>query len=353
MTRFCSEIHECESCTAQGCIWCGVDSGCHAEFSPYGCIASVTCNNIKQCMRKNPQALPYKDYANVNILATIMTVIVAVILLYLLWMIMRFVTNYRIKQLKLKRYAVGDLRLEQVLNSLNQPLPSFENDRSSLSSLSNSSRISIQLIRKKSQPKINVNKDKTVKCTCYFISCFSILIVLFAFCIVLLFPTTPRYYSCNSESDWNGIWSSIIHGSPQMQYDGLFTIENNNYLSVELSNIGVRLYYGQSLIGYYYSTNPKDEDLSVYIPSHSIIDVLVPITFSPGISQAYTIWSLYQENNLSLEIDLFADTRTYLFGKERHLKLFDMHVNLQLNDYIIGVNITTDRSECKCPKSLP
>lgn len=356
----CSEISNCEQCTSEGCIWCGSDSGCHTQFSPYGCMFPVTCNDLENCMRKSPEELSNKHYAEINPLVTSITLIIAIAVLFGLWLIMRFVINYRKNQLKLKRYAIGDVRLEQYLNESlesNQihPIP-FESSNSSISSLSNSSRISISLLRRRNQPKLNINQDKIVKCSCYLLSCFSILIVLFASCIILLFPTTPSYYSCNSETDWNAIWSSLVHGSPQITYDVLFTVKNNNYVSVDLSNIGLRLYHNNALIGYYYSSdnlNLKTNDLSVYIPSHSITDILVPVTFSPAISQAYTIYDLYQKNKLSLEIDLFADTNAYLFRKKRHIKLFDMHFNLQLRDYIVGVNITTDRSECACPEHLP
>ena len=143
----------------------------------------------------------------------------------------------------------------------------------------------------------------------------------------------------------------------QTEYDVLFTVKNNNYFSVELSNIGMRVFYNDALIGYYYSSdsknNDKDRSESVYIPSHSLIDIMIPITFSPGITQAYTIWTLYQDNNLPLEIDFFADTSTYLFNKNNDIKILDMHLNLQMTDYVIGVNITTDRTDCNCPENLP
>lgn len=119
----------------------------------------------------------------------------------------------------------------------------------------------------------------------------------------------------------------------------------------------MRVFYNDALIGYYYSSdsknNDKDRSESVYIPSHSLIDIMIPITFSPGITQAYTIWTLYQDNNLPLEIDFFADTSTYLFNKNNDIKILDMHLNLQMTDYVIGVNITTDRTDCNCPENLP
>lgn len=121
--QYCSEVTACTNCTAFGCIWCGDESGCHEEFSPYGCITASPCDDIQHCMRKTPESLPRSDYAHVNVVATIITLFVSSVLLFGLWMIMRCVTNQRRKKIKLKQYALGDVQLERYLNEPYRPLP--------------------------------------------------------------------------------------------------------------------------------------------------------------------------------------------------------------------------------------
>ena len=373
----CAAETSCSNCTHFGCIWCGDEQGCHAELSPYGCVYAVPCNNLDHCMRHEPESLPHGDYAHINGAVTIITSLIAIIIILSLWLIFRFVKKYRAKILKIERNEMGDIKLERFLNDPYQPFPAdvdddvpnlipfevktfaqfnsplyqieMESSQSNRISMSESI-LSVKLLRE-AEPKKNVNKDKYVKCTRCVTITGVIVTVMLAVMTILLFPTTPTYFVCNAETDWNAIFESLAHGSLQVNFDSLYTIKNNNYFSVQLKNVGLRIYFEQSLIGYYYSKQDVNAS-NVYLQSHSLVDVLVPITMKPGLAESITIYDQYQRNNLSLEINFFADTQTYLFNKDNNIRILDLHVNLQFPHYLVGANISTDRAYCNCPEDI-
>lgn len=351
----CATQTACNNCTEWGCIWCGDDSGCHAKFSPHGCIHAESCDSLSHCKRKQPEPLRHNEYAHVNGTATTITILVLVTFLILCYLTMRFVVKYRKRKLKINRHILGDYELQRFLNEPyrmvpNQPaidpqvLPFQQRVMSD-------SVINIRSLRRDLVPPFDYRRDKYVRLTGCALSLCSALAISISILVILLFPTIPEYYICDTETDWNEIWSAMEHLTPQSQFDILFSVKNNNYFSTELSDIGVRIYYEKKLIGHYYSDEEgeKGQPTTMYIPHHSMTDIAVPVTINPSIFKAYHLWSLYQANELPLEIEFFADTSTYFLNKDRDWKLLDYHLNLQIRDYVVGANLTTDRTGCNCP----
>ena len=350
----CSAINQCQNCTSSGCIWCGSDNGCHAEYSPESCIVAVTCDDLQECMREQPEYLNYTDYAHVNPMVTIFTLIVAVMLLSFLWIIQCRFKKYR-KKMIMRHHLDTDVQMEKYFNNSYQSL--YEDDESmdeilnvdfmpiGANTVSNMKRL------KESESLLShpdVKQDKCAKCTCKCMTFLSVIIILFSAMIILLYPTPPIYETCNTETDWAEIWSSLIHGSVQSKYDILLTLKNNNYFSIQMTELSVRIYYQGTLIGYWYSESADGGEYAVYIPSHAIVDVMAKVTFIPTVSEAITLYNLYEANALHLEIDLMGKTRTYLLNKQSDLKLFDEYFNLDSKDFVIGASIKTDRTNCNC-----
>lgn len=367
----CASHSSCGNCTEWGCIWCGDEIGCHAQFSPYGCIHAEPCDSVFHCKRKHPQPLSHHQYAHINGTATVITLSLLMLFLIGCYFIMRLVVKYRKKRLKIKRHLRGDVELQRYLNEPYRVLPNQTDHHPQVLPFQSSegfnymmsdSVINIRELRRDLVPAIDYRKDKYVKCTGCILQLCSALAISVSVMVIVLFPTIPVYYVCDTETDWNRIWSAMEHLSPQNNFDVLFTIKNNNYFSTELSNIGIRIYYNNEIIGHWYSNQEQekeeegdgkesgDEDLSrMYIPHHSMTDLLIPISMDYSLFKSYNLWQLYQDDNLPLEIDFFADTSTYFLSKDRDWKLLDYHLNLQIRDYVVGINIPTDRTGCNCP----
>ena len=285
-------------------------------------------------------------------MATSITILIAVVMLIGVYVIMRFVVKYRKKKLKIKRHLLGDFELQRYLSRPDhhpEVLPFQQRN------VMNHSVINIRSFRNDTVPPLDYRKDKYVRCSGCVLSLLSAVIVAISVFVILLFPNVPEYYICDTETDWNRIWSAMQHLSAQSTFDILFSVKNNNYFSTELSNIGLRIYYGnpgedsKELIGHYYSNEENGNESRIYIPHHSITDVLLPITMDPSVFEAYSLWKLYKNDSLPLELDFYADTSTYFLGKHRDWKLLDLHVNMQLKDYMVGANLVTDRTGCNCP----
>jgi hypothetical protein len=188
----------------------------------------------------------------------------------------------------------------------------------------------------------NISKDCVIRTSFVCTICSTTVLIALAVVIGILFPHKPDYNLCNQQADWWAIWSSLEHGSIQTKYNTLLSIKNDNYFSVELRNTGARFYYQNSLIGYWYPNTTFE------IPSHSITDIMALVTFAPGLTQAYTLYKLFDTNNLHLEIEFFADVSAFLFDS-RNVKILGMHVYIQLQDFLVGKDIATNRNYCSCP----
>merc|ERR1712096_499888 len=156
------------------------------------------------------------------------------------------------KQLKIKRHVLGDVQLERFLNDPYRALPNGKADIAHVApfqSEMNASVLSIESLRN-TVLEFDVHRDKCMRCAWCVFSFLATASVLCAVAAIMLFPTVPTYYVCDTATDWNSIWSSMEHLSPQSTYNVLFTIKNNNYFSTELTNIRIRLYYEKENIGY-------------------------------------------------------------------------------------------------------
>ena len=163
-------------------------------------------------MRKKPQELDYKDYAHVNMIVLIFTIIVATVIIAVLWIMLHYFVEYRRKKLIIQHNRNTDVQLERYINDAYQPLPYESNDEianvipfdSSNNNTISNSIVSIRRLREYRQPESlrDIRKDKYVKCSCRFTSCLSFIVVLLSFIIILIFPTTPEYHVCNS-NNWN------------------------------------------------------------------------------------------------------------------------------------------------------
>ena len=140
------------------------------------------------------------------------------------------------------------------------------------------------------------------------------------------------------------IWDNLMHGSVAAEYNVLLTYKNDNYFKIEVDNIGLRLFYESSLIGYWY---PKS---SLIMPVHSYVDMLADITFIPSVTQVYDIYDKWEQNNLYLDIEFTGDGTAYLLNS--NLALYSMSLDLQMPHYREGITLQSDRSACTCPNDI-
>ena len=126
LTESCSSVTHCQNCTSWGCIWCGDELGCHADFSPYGCVEPVACDDLLHCMRKHPQSLNYKNYEKVNIVVVIIASIVTVLIISVLWIMLYYFVNYRKRKKLIQRHRETNISLRRLID--NQHVSLFRNE---------------------------------------------------------------------------------------------------------------------------------------------------------------------------------------------------------------------------------
>jgi len=328
-------------------------------------------------MRSKPQPLSLRDYVHVDAIIVVITTVVSCIVIITLWTLLHYFIKHRRRKLhrhSRRRTAIKlqHLRsMESDADSLRiSPLRkhseseslgvSLLDTHSNYSTLSNSVR-DIRPLKQYNIPNSKQTAQEPLtadgyvrhsrRCVC----CLSVLVCIFSIVVILTFPEKPSFNVCNSETDWNSIWLSLIHGSAQQNFDVLFTLKNRNYFSIQLTDVSARVYYQRAMIGYWYpeinaNAHRKNDSYDIHIPSHSIVDVLAEMTFTPGIAELYDIYDDYEADELHLEIHFIANTRTYLLNNTLELDFFDMHINLDKQDFVVGATLPTDRSDCNCPK---
>eukprot|EP01083_Nonionella_stella_P115168 341141_1 len=348
LTETCIRATTCTNCTASGCVWCGDALGCHEAFSPSGCVSGLPCNDTARCMRKKPQPLDSKQYPKVNGLVCIITVSVAVVFITALWIAWRYFAAHRKRKRKIMNstYMINQSNPPVLYGSNEESVPhpdTILSPRNYHNSIANIEERLRTEYRSYLQTRANKQKDAYVKCLCRLASCASFIIMIVSFITILIFPTAPQYTICNTHAQWTHIWSSLAHDSPQTTYNMLLTVRNNNYFNVYFSDISTRIYYDKVLIGYWY---PHQYDM--YISSHSMMDILAEVTFIPPISDAIAIYNQYEENNLHLEIHFIGNTKSYFLDKNKKMKLFNTHFNLDKTNFVIGATKSMDMSDCYC-----
>ena len=380
MNETCNTLNDCEFCIANGCMWCGNVSKCHDKYSPYGCVVSSPCMDMMECKRKQPIKI---GFSKLNPIVVSLGIIVCIVVLISIWSIWYFIYKHKQPQIRQENNDM-ELELESYYNRLNNNdhnLLSPISDKSNHSKNNNSdnndtlntsfnsidyneknddhsidkehllfsekdidpSNINVN-VRSNINQKHNIccNNNKTIKCTFICAIVCTILVVLFTIIFMILYPSVPKYSICNTEFEWWSIWSSLKEGSLATKYDVLLTLRNDNYFGIELNNGGLRIYHDNSLIGTYY------QDQQIKLKSHSLNDYIIEVTFSPALSQAYTIYNLFENNNLNIEIDMFGDVKGYLLDN-KNLQIFNVRLAYNVNNLFIGKDINdTSIADCNC-----
>jgi len=214
MVLECNEIDSCNGCmmTNSSCVWCGVDSGCHAWLSPYGCTWTVPCTTINSCRRKIPEFVGYetnKTVLNASIGCAIASFFVATV-------VMCFFADYRRKSIVAR---------EVLLENENRELDIID-DPEILIQFSANARL--RVLRRNLRDFPLLRWDTSFKVGLFFYLVVVVGIVLTAYFIVVLFPISPEYYICLSSNDWTSLIKGFLHFGLRSDKEMLLSIKNTN-----------------------------------------------------------------------------------------------------------------------------
>ena len=129
------------------------------------------------------------------------------------------------------------------------------------------------------------------------------------------------------------------HGQYSMSYDALLTIKNNNYFSMKIDKIGIRLYYKSWLVGYRYPNQ------TLYLPTHSYGDILsqmILISSQEQLSQMYQSWI---NDSMSIKVEMTGTGHAYFLNT--NFVLYSINIDLEIND-LKQSNIYNCDQQCLC-----
>ena len=129
------------------------------------------------------------------------------------------------------------------------------------------------------------------------------------------------------------------HGQYLESYDALLTIGNNNYFSMKMNKIGIRLYYKSWLIGYRYPNQ------TLYLPSHSNVDILSQMTVISSQSQMNQMYHSWINDSMSIKIEMTGTAKTYFLNT--NFGLYSITIDLEINDFKQGKSDQINQ-QCIC-----
>ena len=151
-------------------------------------------------------------------------------------------------------------------------------------------------------------------------------------CLALVFyPHAPTYNVCNSEIDWNSVFSSLESLTIGVDYRVAISVDNGNRFAIEVNSLAAEFdFNGQSVA-------TIDFREPVLLVPASITDVVVPIKFSVGSPyQAAELYSAYTSKNLQLKANAL------LKGTAAGFYSFEMSIK----DHVVDMSAKIDTSLC-------
>jgi hypothetical protein len=168
---------------------------------------------------------------------------------------------------------------------------------------------------------------------CY---CLTLLAVLTtSFVIIKYFPQPPAYSICSDAVAWQSIVEAMAHLSVAADFQLLASIENPNYLDVDVVAGGGSFYHKNDFVGSF------QIPANTTIQRRSITDLLITATFAPDKWKALSIAEEYYAGTLMLTLDSQVTIRIPI--------LFDYTFTVTVKDLLVDINQAADRHLCACP----
>jgi len=170
-------------------------------------------------------------------------------------------------------------------------------------------------------------------CRAWYI-CTSVGVLVFLILSFCFFPRIPEYSFCSDEFAWKSIINSITSLKVAASFELLLSLENKNYLNIDLEGFAGIFKYKNETVGKF---NLRD----TRIAATSITDVLISCTVAPSKWEVLGLIEQYEEGNLVLAVDVNGAVRltgiAYSFA-------------IKETDILVPVNEPADRHLCVCPE---
>jgi hypothetical protein len=168
---------------------------------------------------------------------------------------------------------------------------------------------------------------------CYCLTLLAVLTTSFA--IIKYFPQPPAYSICSDAVAWKSIVEAMAHLSVAADFQLLASIENPNYLDVDVVAGGGSFYHKNDFVGSF------QIPANTTIQRRSITDLLITATFAPDKWKTLSIAEEYYAGTLMLTLDSQVTIRIPV--------LFDYTFTVTVKDLLVDINQAADRHLCACP----
>jgi hypothetical protein len=167
---------------------------------------------------------------------------------------------------------------------------------------------------------------------CYCVTLLAVAATSYA--IIKYFPQPPEYSICNDAVAWQSIVDAMAHMSVAADFELLASIQNPNYLDVQVIAGSGSLYHKNDFVGSFVIP-------AITIQRRSITDLLVTATFAPDKWKALSIGAEYYAGTLMLTLDSQVTIRIPM--------LMGYTFTVTVKDLLVDVNQAADRHLCACP----
>lgn len=317
----CADYGSCGECAnaSYGCHWCSADRACHAIGSAYGCSIGASCYE-EECVRSEPVAseLVTPSFGDFFVLIVVLSCLLCCTGFCLnTCNSFRDATSTKTKRRDERYISMADLETAGDGTTRKVRGPSLED---------------LEFVP--TVEHINVNPlvlttSRIYKFCCLGCSCLVGTLAVIGF---IAYPHSPNYNVCNSELDWNSLFSSLEHFSLGADYHVAVSVDNSNRFGIELSSLEAEFDYdGQTV-----ATVSVDD--VIVLPSATIIDVVVPVKFTlSSPMQAVSIYNAYTEGNLRFNM------KALVKGTAAGFSSFTMNIN----DHVVDMSAESDTRLCK------
>jgi hypothetical protein len=152
--------------------------------------------------------------------------------------------------------------------------------------------------------------------------------------IIKYFPQPPEYSICNDAVAWQSIVDAMAHMNVAADFELLASIQNPNYLDVQVIAGSGSLYHKNDFVGSFVIP-------AITIQRRSITDLLVTATFAPDKWKALSIGAEYYAGTLMLTLDSQVTIRIPM--------LMGYTFTVTVKDLLVDINQAADRHLCACP----